>query len=229
VGVPAVCAAIFDLDGLLIDSEPLWRRAEREIFAEVGLVLTDDDCRTTIGMRCDAVVAHWYARSPWRGPSTKHVQQQIEDRMLTLLSSEGRAMPGVEHALGVLKKQRIPLAVASSSTIEHIDAALERIGAGQRIGVRRSSMDEVHGKPHPAVYLAAARRLGIAPEHCLAFEDSLLGVEAAHRAGMRVVAVPDASEESPTSFGHADIVLRSLAELTVELIRAIDYARRPRA
>ena len=222
-------AAIFDLDGLLVDSEPLWRRAEREVFAKVGLKLTDDDCRTTIGMRCDAVVAHWYRQSPWSGPSTDQVQQQIEDRMLTLLRREGRAMPGVEHTLDLLEEQRITLAVASSSTVEHIDAALERIGVGQRIGLRCSSMDEAHGKPHPAVYLTASRRLGISPEHCLAFEDSLLGVESAHRAGMWVVAVPDFSQASPTSFGDASIVLGSLDDLTVEMIRTIDDAHRPRA
>lgn len=209
-------AAIFDLDGLLVDSEPLWRKAEREVFAEVGLELTDDDCRTTIGMRCDAVVAHWYARSPWTGLSTQQVQRQIENRMLTLLRGEGRAMPGVEHALDLLESRKLRLAVASSSTTEHIDAALQRICVAERFAVRCSSMDEEHGKPDPAVYLTASRRLGIAPGHCLAFEDSLLGVEAAHRAGMKVIAVPDADAPIAKGFGHADFVFKSLEELSTD-------------
>ena len=207
-------AAIFDLDGLLVDSEPLWRKAEREVFAEVGLELTDNDCRTTIGMRCDAVVAHWYARSPWTDLSTQQVQRQIENRMLTLLRGEGRAMPGVEHALDLLESREIRLAVASSSTTAHIDAALQRIGVAERFAVRCSSMDEERGKPDPAVYLTASRRLDIAPDHCLAFEDSLLGVEAAFRAGMRVIAVPDAHADVTDGFGHADVVLSSLAQLS---------------
>ncbi len=212
-------AAIFDLDGLLVDSEPLWRKAEREVFAEVGLELTDDDCRTTLGMRCDAVVAHWFARSPWSGLSTLQVQQRIENRMLALLRGEGRAMPGVEHALDLLESRQVWLAVASSSTIEHIDAALHRIGVGERFAVRCSSMDEEHGKPDPAVYLSAARRLGLSPNECLAFEDSLLGVEAAYRAGMRVIAVPDPSEYEDGSFGHADVVLSSLAHISVDHLK----------
>lgn len=218
MSLPAVRVAIFDLDGLLVDSEPLWRRAEREVFARVGLELSDDDCRTTLGMRCDAVVNYWFQKKPWRGPTRAEVQQRIEDRMLELLRTDGRAMPGVTHALDLLEENHLPLAVASSSTITHIDAALHSIGIGGRITVRCSSMDEEHGKPHPAVYLAAARRLDIEPADCLAFEDSLLGVEAAYRAGMKVIAVPDADADVSKGFGHADVVLGSLAELTKELV-----------
>ncbi len=213
-------AAIFDLDGLLVDSEPLWRQAEREVFAEVGLKLTDDDCRSTMGMRCDAVVGLWYQRNPWLGASPAETQNGIEARVLALMRSQGQAMPGVTHALDLVESMGCRLAVASSSSTALIDGALERLGILDRFAARCSAFDERHGKPHPAVFLAAASRLGVDPQTCLAFEDSPPGVESALGAGMRVVAVPDAEHWGHPGFEVADVVLKSLADLRIEHLEA---------
>jgi sugar-phosphatase len=213
-------AAILDLDGLLIDSEPLWRQAEQEVFGAVGLALTEDDCRRTTGLRCDAVVAYWYERRPWSGPSQAEVQRRLDARVLALVRTEGRAMPGVDAALDVLEGAGLRLAVASSSTRALIDAALERLGLDRRIAIRCSSFDESAGKPDPAVYLTAARELGVEPARCVAVEDSAPGVEAAWRAGMSVVAVPDPEQRGLAGFDRADVVLGSLGELTSEVLRA---------
>ncbi len=213
---PPTRAAIFDLDGLLVDSEPLWRQAEREVFAEVGLELTDDDCRSTMGMRCDAVVALWYQTSPWPNASPAEVQNRIEARVLALMRAQGEAMPGVEHALDLVESAGCLLAVASSSSPMLIDGALERLGILGRFAARCSAFDEQRGKPDPAVYLSAARKLGVDPRTCLAFEDSPPGVESARGAGMRVVAVPDAEHRDHPGFDDADVVLDSLAALRTE-------------
>lgn len=218
-------AAILDLDGLLINSEPLWRRAEREVFGSVGLALTDDDCRRTTGLRCDAVVAYWFERRPWSGPSQAEVQRRLDARVLELVRTESRPMPGVDAALGVLEGAGLRLAVASSSTPELIDAALERFGLDRRIPVRCSSYDEPAGKPDPAVYLTAARKLGVEPARCLAVEDSAPGVEAAWRAGMAVVAVPDPEQHGLAGFDRADVVLGSLGEVTGDVLRAVAARR----
>ncbi len=212
-------AAIFDLDGLLVDSEPLWRRAEREVFAEVGLILSDDDCRSTMGMRCDAVVALWYRKNPWPEVPTPEVQRRIEARVLVLMRTQGQAMPGVRHALKLLESSGCVMAVASSSSSALIDGALERLDILDRFPVRCSAFDDQYGKPHPAVFLTAARQLGVDPFECVAFEDSPPGVESARRAGMRVVAVPDAEHRGHPGFNSADIVLDSLADLTLDHLK----------
>lgn len=213
MGILGLNAAIFDLDGLLVDSEPLWRKAEREVFAEIGLMLSDDDCRSTMGMRCDAVVALWFQRCPWLDRSPDEVQNRIEARVLALMRSEGQAMPGVAHVLDLVEDLGCRLAVASSSNQKLIDGALERLGVFDRFEARCTAFDEEHGKPHPAVFLAAARQLGVHPSVCVAFEDSPPGVESARRAGMQVVAVPDIEHRGHSGFHQADVVLESLADL----------------
>lgn len=214
-------AAVFDLDGLLVDSEPLWRQAEREVFAEVGLILSDDDCRSTMGMRCDAVVGLWYQRQPWPDVSPAEVQGRIEARVLGLMRAEGVAMPGVEHALDLVEGAGRLLAVASSSSPALIDGALDRLGVLHRFSARCSAFDEQHGKPHPAVFLTAARRLGIEPQACLAFEDSLPGVQSARRAGMHVIAVPDPEHRHDPAFAEANLILGALSDLKPDHLRRI--------
>jgi sugar-phosphatase len=117
-------AAIFDMDGLLIDSEPLWRRAEREVFATVGLELTEEDGEATMGMRTDEVVGWWYRRRPWLSPPPSVVEAAIVDRVVELIRSEGKALPGVEHALDACRRLGLRLALASSSSTGLIDVVL---------------------------------------------------------------------------------------------------------
>ena len=207
-----------------MDSEPLWRRAEREVFAGVGLELSDDDCRSTMGMRCDAVVALWYRRRPWPEVSPAEVQNRIEARVLTLMRTEGEAMPGVEHALDLVEGIGLELAVASSSSPQLIDGALERLGILSRFLARCSAFDERHGKPDPAVFLTAARCLGVEPRACLAFEDSPPGVQSARRAGMSVIAVPDPEHRHDLGFKEANLVLDTLLDLRPEHLHCLGDA-----
>lgn len=214
-------AAIFDLDGLLIDSEPLWRRLEREVFAEVGVMLSEDDCRSTIGLRCDAVVSKWYEAYPWPSISPAEVQQRIEDRVCAVIRSEGQALAGVHHALEVVRDLGLLLAVASSSPASIIDAALERLEIGHLFPVRCSAAELAQGKPHPAVYLNAARTLEVSPASCVAFEDSMPGIESALAAGMKAIAIPDPAVEQGPFHARNVCVLPSLAELTHAVIMTL--------
>lgn len=216
---------VFDLDGLLVESEPLWRQAEREVFADIGLRLTEDDCRSTMGMRCDAVVGLWYERRPWTGPTPAEVQDRIEKRVLSLMLTEGRPMPGVDRALDLVERQGLAMAVASSSCSALIDGALGRLGLADRITVRCSAFDEVAGKPHPAVFLRAAERLGLAPETCIAFEDSPPGIHSARDAGMWVVAVPDPEHRNHPAMAEADLVLRTLGDLRPDHLSSCERGR----
>ncbi len=205
-------AVIFDLDGLLIDSEPIWREVETRVFGELGVALTDDLCRTTMGLGVGEVVAHWFERRPWSGPGLHDVAETIVDEVVATIRERGVMMPGVEHALGLVGSLRLRRAIASSSREVLIEAALERLGLTDAFEVVVSAEHERFGKPHPGVYLTTAVRLGIGPEECVALEDSPNGVLAAKAAGMRCIAVPENGSDAE-AVADADVVLGSLSEL----------------
>ncbi|AKF05919.1 2-deoxyglucose-6-phosphate hydrolase YniC [Sandaracinus amylolyticus] len=207
---PVLRAAIFDLDGLLVDSEPLWRRAEIEHFATVGLHLTDAECEETTGLRIDEVVAFRHRQHPWGAPSVAEITSRIVDRMVSLLREEAPAKPGGAHAVDLCARAGLRLAVASSSPLRLIEAALARLGLRERFELVVSAEREPYGKPHPAVFLRTAEQLGIAPTSCLVFEDSLNGLVAAKAARMACIAVP---ERTDARFALADLVLPSLDAL----------------
>jgi HAD superfamily hydrolase (TIGR01509 family) len=192
-------AVVFDLDGVLIDSEPLWQQAEVEVFRRLGVPLDRKMCATTRGRRIDEVVAHWYRRHPWRGLEPEAVERRIVNRLVELVRGTGEALPGVVEALDFLQARGVLLAVASSSSYRIVRAALGRLGIGGRFPVVHSAEDEARGKPHPDVYLGAARKVGLEPEQCLAVEDSLPGARSAKAAGMVCLAIPDPGPSSPAA------------------------------
>lgn len=213
-------AAIFDMDGLLIDSEPLWHRAEITVFASVGLYLTSEQCRETTGMGIDEVVRIRHRQKPWSNKSLDQVAAEILAEVQHLAVTEGRALPGVHQVLEEFAAHGIPMAVASASPVPMIVAVLRRLNITKYFHTLCSAVDEEHHKPHPAVYLNAARRLDVPPQNCVAFEDSIPGVQSAHAAGMTVIAVPAAHDYHRLEFNVATRKLRSLTEF-----RPTDYLR----
>lgn len=211
-------AAIFDMDGLLIDSEPLWRRAEIEAFARVGLRLTDADCRETMGYRLDEVVAMWYARHPWDGRSPAEVESDILDLVKQGISADGRALPGVHRAVDICRQRGFRPVVASSSPRTLIEAVVEKLELEYSFEALFSAENEPYGKPHPAVFLTAADHLGAAPDHCVVFEDSIHGMIAALAAKMRVIAVPEPGLKNHPAFGAAHVVLDDLSQLDPDML-----------
>jgi len=214
-------AVIFDMDGLLIDSEPLWRRAEREVFAEVGLHLTDADCERTTGLRTDDLVGFWFDLFPWSGPSQESVGAAINARAVELVEQHGVAMPGAVEAVEAARAAGFAVGLATSSFDELIVTVIRKIGLRDAFEVTASGTDEKAGKPDPAVYLTAARKLGVDPRLCVAVEDSTVGVRAARAAAMRVIAVPAPHHFHLPGFGDADVKLRSLEEFSVEMLRKL--------
>ena len=210
-------AVIFDLDGLLIDSEPLWQRAEVEVFNALGVPLKPEMCYQTVGRRIDDVAEFWYARYPWDGPPPAEVATRIVHRMVELISTEAEPMPGAIEAVEALAEAGLPLAVATSSPQVLAEAALMRLGIGGWFEAVCSAQHEPYGKPHPAVYLTAAGRLGIPPAHCLVFEDSVNGLIAAKAAGMYCVAVPYPAWRDNPRFVLADEVIESLTDASTIL------------
>jgi mannitol-1-/sugar-/sorbitol-6-/2-deoxyglucose-6-phosphatase len=214
-----VDAVIFDLDGVLIDSEPLWERVERAVFAEVGVSLTTEDCVLTRGMRCDEVVAFWFRRRPWTGASPGDIQRRIIDGMADAIEREVEPCPGAHDAIAAASELGVPLAIASSSPTRLIEAAVRRLGAADVMRALVSAEHEEFGKPHPAVYLTAAAALAVDPARCVAIEDSAFGVRAARAAGMRCIAVPAPAQRDDIE-PLASRTLTSLLDLRVEHLLA---------
>jgi mannitol-1-/sugar-/sorbitol-6-/2-deoxyglucose-6-phosphatase len=228
------------MDGLLIDTEPVWRTAAREILAPLGIDLTDADLLGTTGVRVDEMAAGFLARQPRPVPSTPfapprspappgspappvpspaEVADRITDQVVAYVARAGEPMPGVLAAIALFERSGLRLAIASSSPERLIDAVCARLKLD--IDVRCSALDEPRGKPAPDVYLAAARRLRLSPARCLAIEDSPAGVLAAKDAGMTCVAVPDPLLTGDPRYRRADLILPSLTELNGQTLRSI--------
>ena len=211
-------AAIFDLDGLLIDSEPLWQQAEIECFGEVGVSLTRRQAQETLGLRSDEVVCLRFDEYGWdeEAHPLEKVEERIIERVVELIETDGKPMPGVYEALDFVQAAGLRLAVASSSRVRVIEAALQALEIADRFELTHSAELELLGKPHPGVYLTTARRLDLPPAACVAFEDSPAGLESAKEAGMACIAIPDHSVTGNSHFERADLVLSSLSELDQE-------------
>jgi beta-phosphoglucomutase-like phosphatase (HAD superfamily) len=203
-------AVVFDMDGILLDSEPIWREVERDVFAGVGIAVTDEDLIETMGVRIADVVDRWHRRHPWTEPTRAQVADTIVEGVAETIRREGALNEDAVRAVDHARTLGLRLALASSSPMRLIRAVLSLGGLAGRFDVVLSAEDEERGKPDPAVYLSAARALEVAPERCLAVEDSVNGVRSAKAAGMVCVAVPAAG--AVDAFGEADLVLGSLAE-----------------
>jgi mannitol-1-/sugar-/sorbitol-6-/2-deoxyglucose-6-phosphatase len=204
-------AVVFDMDGVLVDSEPIWRAVEREVFAGVGIEVTDDDLMETMGVRVADVVERWHRRHPWNEPSRQEVVETIVERVAHAIEREGGLNQEAVRAVDYVDGLGLRLALASGSPMRLIRAVLSLGGLADRFEVVLTAEDEERGKPDPAVYRSAARAVGVAAERCLALEDSINGVRSAKAAGMVCVAVPAAGADQD-GFQGADLVLGSMAE-----------------
>lgn len=210
-------AVVFDMDGVIVDSEQRWEAVRRRLVITSGRAYPDEATRKMQGMSAPEWEA--YLHDELGVPGTP---AEIGRRVVAEIEASYRAdlplIPGVDEAVRVLAA-RFPLAVASSSNRELIELALDLAGLADAFQTVVSSEEVERGKPAPDVYLEAASRLGNAPEHCTAVEDSSNGIRSAHAAGMRVVAVPNrAYPPAADAVELADVVLDSIRELTPEVV-----------
>ncbi len=215
-------AVIFDLDGLLIDSEPFWYEGEKIYFGRVGLALSDADCLLTTGMRIDRVAQFWYERYPWPvPPAPDEVAMQINDYVIQSIRARAELLPGAGQAVKLARKMGLKVGLASSSHLNLIEAALETFGLREDFQAVSSSEQSGFSKPHPGVYLNAAAMLGEPPETCLAIEDSINGLIAAKAAQMKCLVVPGHGLEEDPRLALADFRLKSLEEFTPEFLKML--------
>jgi sugar-phosphatase len=206
-------AVIFDMDGVLIDSEPFWRKAEIEVFETVGLHLTESDCMKTTGFRFDEVVEYWFHLHPWQGKTVAEVEEEVIDKMEHYILHDAPLMPQAKETVQQVWKFNVKTAVASSSALRLIQAMAKRLGGEHSFHALVSAEFEPYGKPHPAVFLSAAKQLGVKPQKCLVVEDSLNGVIAAKAAKMSCAAIPYPQDFDNPKLAIADFKFRSIKEV----------------
>jgi HAD superfamily hydrolase (TIGR01509 family) len=206
-------AVIFDMDGVLIDSEPLWKIAMDEVFQSIGSRLTKQDFQKTVGLRIDEVVRFWHAYEAWQGVSPEEVEDKILQRMTTLIRQHPFPLKGVVDTLSFLKSKQIKVGLATSSYEILVTAVLDALRLREYFHFTHSAENEEYGKPHPAVFLEVAKQLGVAATSCLVIEDSLNGIIAAKSARMHVVCIPEKTHHPEPKLSLADWQFNDMSEL----------------
>ncbi|GAB3895249.1 hexitol phosphatase HxpB [Spirosoma agri] len=218
------------MDGLLVDSEPHWRAMEREVFATVGLFLTDDECKQTTGLPIPDVVNYWYARAPWSdealaGRTNADLGSAITAGVHERIANLAEPMPGAIGILELFFRLGIPTAIASASPMSLIEVVVDRLRIRDYLTLWHSATLEARNKPAPDVYLGTARKLGVLPADCVAFEDSGSGLTSAHSAGMITVAVPALFELDHPKFAIADLIIPALTKFSLDTLTAIQHEK----
>ena len=216
----AIDAVVFDLDGVLIETEEIWDDVREAYVRERGGTYDDTAQRAMMGMSS----LEW-SRYINEELGVALPPEQISAEVVELMQARYRErLPLIGGAVEAVERLAAvwPLGVASSSNRPLIDAVLDVSGLARHFRATVSSEEVARGKPAPDVYLEAAHRLGVRPQRCAAVEDSHSGIASANAAGMRVVAIPNRTySPSADELAAADLVVESLAQLTPELIR--DY------
>jgi len=208
-------AVIFDMDGVLIESESLWRIAMIQGFKEVNMNLTEADCRKTMGLRIPEVIEIWIRHFGFFHLSVADIESRIMALLLELIDKKGEFIPGIPELLNYCKQNKIKTGIATSSSHQLMNAVIKKLKLEDQFEAALSAEFMTYGKPHPEVFLACAAKLQIPPQHCLVIEDSLNGTVAAKAAQMKVIAVPDADHIDVKGFALADHRAKNMQEVLV--------------
>ena len=213
-------AIIFDMDGVLIDSEGNWKAAITEVYATLNVDFPIHRSSETMGMRLDEATQYWYEEFQWKGPSVEEIVNQVMERVVYFVRTDGHAKPGAIDAVRMANEWGAQTAIASSSYMHIIEAVVETLDLGQFNAIH-SSEHAKKGKPAPDIYLRTAKELGIDPTHCIVIEDAPKGVTSAKAAGMKCIAVPDTRWVTKEQVGHADIVIDTLEDFSLDMVQSL--------
>jgi len=213
-------AVIFDMDGVLIDSEPLWRKAMIEGFASIGVLITEEDCKKTTGNRLKEVVEYWFEKLDILDFLPTEIEHRIINTLVKLINKEGKAISGVIDVINFCNNKNIKIGLATSSSNHLMEAVLEKLELKNTFKSSISAENMEYGKPHPEVFLICASQLQISPLECIVIEDSINGVIAAKAAFMRVIALPEQENINNHKFSIADYKLNNMQEV-LKLLKTI--------
>ncbi len=207
-------AVIFDMDGLLIDSEPFWQETEKKLFGELGVNVTPELHKQTFGFRIEEQIEFWYKDQPWKEKKFDEIKNRYQEIIIDFFKHKVELVDGAKYILDFFRKTKLQKALASSSDMILINTILEKFGLTDYFDSVYSAEYEGYGKPHPAVFLKTAQQLKVKPFECLVFEDSTNGVLAAKSAKMKTIAVPPDNNEHKNDpiYQIADMRLTNLKE-----------------
>lgn len=212
---------IFDMDGLLIDSEPLWGEAATEVFSDYGFKLTPAQYAITTGMRTKEFVEWWFKHFKINEQHHAAAVQNILTTVVDKVIAKGKPMAGVEHIFNFFIERNFKIGLATSSGQKLIDVVVDKLGIRNYLQAIESAADLPYGKPHPQVYLNCAAALNSHPTECVCFEDSFNGIIAAKAARMRCVAVPGIHDRQNIKFNAADLKISSLQNFNALLLQTL--------
>jgi len=207
-------AVIFDMDGTLIDSEPMWKEAEKQVFSSVGVKVSEALSASTATMTTRQVTEFWYRHFPWSGKSLEQVENDVVDLVATFIAEKGEPMEGVTAVLDFFKNKNFRIGLSTNAPARLIPVVLQKLGIADYFHATSSSEDEIQGKPHPGVYLATAKKLNIAPANCIAIEDSVSGIIAARKANMKTIVVPPSATFTSEKYAISHLKLRKLSDFS---------------
>lgn len=203
-------AVIFDMDGLLIDSEPLWQQAGKATLLEFGKELTTEQYHSSTGLRTQEWIEHWFHHFSIDMANAPAASETIIDMAIALIDEKGQAFPGIEHIISFFEDRNLLLGLATSSPLSLVKVVLKKLDLQNRFDAIASAEDLPYGKPNPQVYINCAEALQVQPIQCIAFEDSFNGMIAAKAARMKCVVVPTPVDYEHGKWGAADLKLKSL-------------------
>lgn len=201
---------IFDMDGLLIDSEPLWQEAANEIFNISNISISKDEYDKTTGLRTAEFLEYWFNHFKLDTSLIPTWDKMIVDAVIDKVKTKGVIMQGVDYIFNFFAERNYKIGLATSSPNSLIDAVVEMAGIKKYLQATASAQDLPYGKPNPQVYLNCAELLHSSPNNCICFEDSINGMIAAKAAKMKCVVVPAANQSKDLRWSLADLQLSSL-------------------
>jgi sugar-phosphatase len=207
-----VNTVIFDMDGLLIDSEPYWQIAGMETLKEYNVTLAPAQYHHTTGLRTPEWLDYWFGYYGIPKDNIQQAVQALHENVFEKIRANAEALPGVEHIFQFFKQRGFRIGLATSSPLSLVDIVTKKLNIGHYLDAATSAEHLLFGKPHPQVYMDCAAALGAHPLECLCFEDSFNGMIAAKAARMRCVAIPVAGQHALPKWGAADLKLHSLEE-----------------
>ncbi len=214
---------IFDMDGLLIDSEPLWEEAGSELLARYGCKLTHEQYASTTGLRTREWLEHWFHFFELEMSTIAKAEQRILDLVMEKVKKNGREMPGVQYIVSYFRKKGFKIGVATSSPMMLADLVLSQLNLTNVVEAVTSAEALAFGKPHPQVYINCAEALGASPQATLCFEDSVNGMVSAKAAKMKCVVVPGRHQQQLAQWGLADMKISSLQNFNDLLLSQLHH------
>jgi mannitol-1-/sugar-/sorbitol-6-/2-deoxyglucose-6-phosphatase len=213
---------IFDMDGLLIDSEPLWHEAAIEAMAPFDISMTNEEYASSIGLRTKEFLAYWFRHYGIDSKYAGQTEQEINRIVIEKVKEKGEALPGVDYIFDFFSGKDFNIGIATSSPFSLIDVVTEKLGIKKYLHAITSAEKLYLGKPHPEVYLNCAEKLNVQPVQCICFEDSFNGLIAAKAARMKCIVVPAPHVRHEGKWDAADLKLVSLAEFSEEVLHQLN-------